>query len=52
MIQLNPLLDGWFDEIMTVVGKVYIHDTDTIYTKALPEILDRVYTLPKGMGVL
>jgi hypothetical protein len=52
MVRDNPLLAGLFDEVLMVVGKIYVHDVDMIRVKGLEALIAYVQDLPKGIGVL
>jgi predicted choloylglycine hydrolase len=52
MVRQEPTLAALFDENKAVVSKIQLRDTSTIFQKALPELIEKIYHLPVGIGVL
>lgn len=51
MVKQEPWIAWIFDEVKIVVGKIYIKDVDTIKEKAIYALVEKIYNLPKWIGV-
>ncbi len=52
MIKMYPALAGLFDEVMKVVGKIYLPELESIQGKGIQALADLCAQMPKGMGVI
>lgn len=52
MVRQEPWIWPLFDEVKTVVGKIIIKDETTLQEKAIAALVEKIYHLPKGIGVL
>lgn len=51
LVRKYPLLHGWFDELLGVIGKIRVADVHTLHEKNMAGVLILLSQMPKGLKV-